>query len=86
VLAGIMKTIRVNPEDVAIVKLLTLAQGDKLLLVAPDGQEYVLAEAGESDDEFERTRSNEELMRLLDERGRENTTYSLDEVRKQLEL
>jgi tRNA uridine 5-carbamoylmethylation protein Kti12 len=38
------------------------------------------------DDEVAQTRRNSKLMALLDERGKQNATISLDDVKRQLGL
>ncbi len=47
---------------------------------------FLLAELDDFEREVERTRKNEELMRLLDRRSEQQTTFTLDEVREQLGL
>jgi hypothetical protein len=59
-------------------------QRENLVLRTEDGREFLLAELDHFDREVELTRQNEELMRLLDERGREKATLSSAEARAQL--
>lgn len=95
-----MKTITVSETTQSVHDLLMLAQKSDLLLQAVDGTQYVLmnvsdAESfyiGESDelsDEIEIARSNEAMMKFLDERSERAKVgkgMSLSETRRQLGL
>lgn len=76
-----MKTIAVSARACTLVSLLKQACDENLILRTEDGREFLLAEIDDFDREIELTRQNEELMRLLDERGREKATVSLQEAR-----
>ena len=52
----------------------------------PDGREFVLAEIDDFGREIALARENMELMKLLDERGREEATVSLAEARRGLRV
>jgi hypothetical protein len=67
-------------------ELLKQALEDNIILETEDGREFLLAEIGNFNREIELTRVNEELMRLLDSRGQEKATISLDEARSQLDI
>jgi hypothetical protein len=81
-----MKTITVSARARALLSLLKQAGEENLILKTEDGREFLLAEIDNFDREIERTRQNEELMRLLDERGREKATVSMQEARARLGL
>ena len=81
-----MKTINVSSHEKKLSGLLKKASQENLILKAPDGREFILAELDDFDREIELTRQNKEFMRFLDERGREKATLSLAEVRKKLGL
>ena len=81
-----MTTIKVSPQQRALKALLKRASQGNVILRAPDGREFILAELDDFDREIELTRQNKELMRLLDERGREKATISAAELRKSLGL
>ncbi len=79
-----MKTITVSASARTLNALLIQALDENLILKTEDGREFLLAELDSFDREIELTRQNEELMRLLDQRGREKATVSLAEAREKL--
>jgi hypothetical protein len=79
-----MKTIIVSRRAWALNALLKQALQENLILRTEDGHEFVLAEIDDFDREIQLTRQNEELMRLLDSRGQEKATISLEEARVRL--
>jgi len=81
-----MKTINISAQEKKLHGLLKKASQENLILKGPDGREFILAELDDFDREIELQRQNEELMRFLDERGREKATLSLADVRKKLGL
>ena len=81
-----MKVIEIPQDSSEINELLEQARCGDLLLRATDGTEYVLTAADDSDDEIERMRKNERLMALLDERGRQPATISLEDIKQELGL
>jgi hypothetical protein len=81
-----MKTIKVSNQQKILQALLKKASQENLVLRAPDGREFILAELDDFDREIELTRQNKEFMRLLDERGREKATIPAAEARRILGL
>ena len=79
-----MKTIKVSSQEKALQALLKKASQENLVLRAPDGREFILAELDDFDREIELTRQNKEFMRLLDERGREKATIPAAEAFKRI--
>jgi hypothetical protein len=79
-----LKTITVPARARTLNALLTQALDENVILKTQDGREFLLAELDSFDREIELTRQNKELMRVLDQRGRENPTVSLREARAQL--
>lgn len=79
-----MKTVDVNPRSRAVNSLLRQAREENLVLRAPDGREFVLAEIDDFCREIELTRENKKLMALLDRRGREKATVPLAEAKRRL--
>lgn len=80
-----MRTITVSSRARTINALLKQALEENLILRTVDGHEFILAEIDDFDREIELTRQNEQLMQLLDSRGQEKATISLEEARVQLE-
>ncbi len=81
-----MRTVDLSSTSPTVNELLDLADEDLLIIKAPSGREFVLAEVEDFEDEVARTRQNAKLMALLDERSRETVTYTLEEVRERLKL
>jgi len=69
-----------------LAELLDLAGEENVILKTPEGREFILAEVDDFAAEVESVRQNRELMELLEERSREEKTYSLSEVEKKLGL
>ncbi len=80
-----MKTITISSRSRILNALLKLALKENIIIRAPDGREFVLAEIDDFNREIELTRQNKELMKLLDQRGRERATISLSEAKRLLE-
>jgi len=81
-----MKTIKVSPQEKTLQALLKRASQENLILRAPDGREFIVAELDDFDREIELQRQNKEFMRFLDERGKEKATISAEEARRRLGL
>lgn len=81
-----MKTIPVSLRSKVLKALLDQARGGNVILQAPDGSEFVLAEIDDFDREIQLTRQNKELMELLDRRARQPATVSLEELKAELDL
>jgi len=79
-----MKTIKVSRQEKALQALLKRASQENLILRAPDGREFIIAEIDDFDREIQLQRQNKEFMRFLDERGREKATISAEEARRRL--
>lgn len=81
-----MKTIELPTIAPDLAELLDQASAETVILKTPEGREYVLGELDDFDAELALIRKNEELMAFLDERSREQKTYTLQQVREQLGL
>ena len=60
-----MKTVTISSSARGIRKLLARASEGNLILRAPDGREFILAEIDDFNREIELTRENKALMKLL---------------------
>jgi hypothetical protein len=81
-----MKTMHVTASS-KLSEVLDSAEEGRLLLVTPEGREFIIAEVDDDfDAEIEATRENRELMELLDERSRPQKTYTVEEAKKKLGL
>jgi len=81
-----MKTVNVSTKAKTVTNLLKKAKKGGLILKSPEGHEFILAEIDDFNREIELTRQNKELMKLLDERGKQNKTIKWDEAKDQLGL
>jgi len=81
-----MKTVTVSKRAKGINALLQQARRENIVLRAPDGSEFILAEIDDFNREIELTRQNKELMKLLDRRAKQTKTIPLEEVKAQLGL
>jgi hypothetical protein len=80
-----MKKVNVTA-DSTLANLLDLAEQESVLLKTPEGREFILSEIDDFEAEVQAVRQNRELLEYLDERWREQETYTIDEVRKKLDL
>ena len=81
-----MKTIDVPPQAAKVNAILAQAREEDILVRTADGGEFMLTAVDDFDEEIARTRRSTKLMALLEERAKQTTTVSLDEVKRQLGL
>ncbi len=81
-----MKTIELSDSLPNLKEVLELAGKENIILRTLDGREFVLAEVDDFNKEIELIRQNQELLKLLDQRSEERKTFTLNQVRKQLNL
>jgi hypothetical protein len=81
-----MKTITVSKRARGINDLLKQARKENLIIRAPDGDEFVLAEIDDFNREIELTRQNKKLMKLLEGRAKQTKTIPLADVKAHLGL
>jgi hypothetical protein len=79
-----MKTVNVSTKAKTVTTLLKKAKKGGLILRSPEGHEFILAEIDDFNREIELTRQNKSLMKLLDERGKQNRTFKAADVKRQL--
>ncbi len=81
-----MKTIVVSDKQPTLNEVLKIASEENVILKTIDGKEFVVAETDDFDKEIELVRQNADLIQLLDERSKEKSTYSLNQIKEQLNL
>jgi hypothetical protein len=81
-----MKTVDLTTQLATLEEVLSLADQENVVLRTKEGREYVVAELDDFDRELELVRQNEELMELLARRSKDEPTFSLEEVRRELGL
>ena len=82
-----MKVINLAEQVVDITHVLELAHEGPIVLRAINGQEYILAEAGDFDDEVEQLRQSPAFHAFLDARSAYHTTkrrIPLDTIRRRI--
>ena len=79
-----MKTIKVSKQSKTVNALLNKARQKGVILRAPDGNEFILAEIDDFNREIELTRENKRLMKLLDNRAKQKAAVSLEEAKRRL--
>ncbi|MBP6440482.1 MAG: hypothetical protein KA259_02655 [Caldilineaceae bacterium] len=79
-----MKTMPVSPRAKSLFAALNAARKENLILLLPDGTEFILAEVDSFDREIELTRQNQQLMSLLEDRSQQTTRVTLAEARRRL--
>ena len=81
-----MKAISISSPSADVAALLSEAREEDVLVRTPDGTEFMVSVVDEFDREIACTRRNAKLMAFLDERGKQERTLSLGEVKRELGL
>lgn len=79
-----MKTIELSESNLTVVELIELAEQDTIILIKPDGTEFVLSVVDDFAAEVEALSQNQEFMEFLAQRSRSTKRLSLSEARKRL--
>ncbi|HAG85255.1 MAG TPA: hypothetical protein DCL61_29940 [Cyanobacteria bacterium UBA12227] len=79
-----MKTIELSQSNLTVIQLIELAEQETLILIKPDGTEFVLSAVDDFVAEVEVLRQNQEFMEFLAQRSRSTKRLSLLEARKRL--
>lgn len=81
-----MKRVNLMEHPVDMTELLTLVQEGPVVLVAPDGKEYLVAEADDFEQEVEQLRASVAFQAFLDERrAHRHPRRTLAEVAREVE-
>jgi hypothetical protein len=81
-----MKTVKVTESVTNLSEVLDLASEENVILETVDGREFIVAELDDFEGEIKLIRQNKELMKFLEERSKETKTFTLDQVKEQLNL
>ena len=81
-----MKTVSLNAPQSELSSLLAQADAEDVLIQLQDGREFLVVAVDDFGAEIARTRCNQELMQLLDERAKQPATIPLAEVKRRLGL
>jgi PHD/YefM family antitoxin component YafN of YafNO toxin-antitoxin module len=80
-----MRTVNLEEEGLDLAAAIDLARKEPVLLVAPDGQEFLLAGADDFDEEVETLRGSLAFQRFLDERSRSPRRIPLEEIEAEID-
>ena len=81
-----MKTIELSQVRGGLDEVLNLAAEENVVLTTTDGRQFIVAEIDDFETEVRLVRENRQLMDFLRQRSAPGKTYTLDEVRKALNL
>jgi len=81
-----MRLIDCRIENLPITELFKLAIKDHLFLQDSNGQKFFLAPIDDFPQEVELLGNSERFMKFLEERSKEKARYSLEEVKRRLDL
>ncbi|MBA3423967.1 MAG: hypothetical protein H0U04_05355 [Rubrobacter sp.] len=79
-----MRIVTIPETSGELIALLEQARDEDVILRLDNGSEFLLSAMDDFDHEISRTRRNEKLMALLDERAKQTQTIPLEEVKRQL--
>lgn len=79
-----MKTIELSESNLTVGELIELAEQDTIILIKPDGTEFVLSVVDDFAAEVKALSQNQEFMEFLAQRSRSTKRLSLSEARKRL--
>jgi PHD/YefM family antitoxin component YafN of YafNO toxin-antitoxin module len=80
-----MKIVDLAKEQLDLPTLLDIAQHEPVLLLTTNGEEFLLAEADDFEQEVAALRASYTFQAFLDERSRSPRTTSLDELEREIE-
>jgi hypothetical protein len=80
-----MKTVNLEKRKIDLDDAIDLARQEPLLLVTPDGREFLLSEADDFEREVEVLRNSVDFQRFLDERSRSVGRISLDDLEAEID-
>ncbi len=80
-----MKAIDLNKENLKLSQIFSFARNEPVLLVVGNGEEFIISKADDFETEVEALRNSESFQKFLDERSKYKTTFSLEEVEKEID-
>lgn len=80
-----MKTINLQEKPVNLAQLIQEAQYEPVLLLTTDGQEFILSQADQFDEEVEILRNSQRFQAFLDERMACQTRIPLEELEREVD-
>ncbi|NJO40638.1 MAG: hypothetical protein HC769_19330 [Cyanobacteria bacterium CRU_2_1] len=80
-----MRTINLAEEMLDLKDLIYLAQQEPVLLLTPDGQEFLLAEADDFEQEVEILRASHAFQQFLNTRSANPSRINLDDFEREID-
>ena len=80
-----MKAFDLDKENLKLSQIFSFARNEPVLLVADNGEEFIISKADDFETEVEALRNSESFKKFLDERSKNKTTFSLEEVEKEID-
>ncbi|MEX0726751.1 MAG: hypothetical protein WD065_10810 [Planctomycetaceae bacterium] len=80
-----MKTVDLEKEPLDLAEIIKLASEEPVLILAPGGKEFCLAEADDFDKEVESLRGSATFQKFLDERSACKSRIPLEEIEAEIE-
>ena len=80
-----MRTVKLAEEKLGLEEVIQLARKEPVLLLTSDGNEFLISEADDFEQEVETLRVSQAFQRFLDERSKGKGAIPLEEIEKEIE-
>ena len=80
-----MKTIDLRKGKVELADVIKIARQEPVLIVAPDGSEFCMAEADDFEKEVTALRSSQAFQQFLDQRSASPKTHALEDIESEID-
>ncbi len=80
-----MKTVDLEKDKLDVKEIIKLARKEPILLLAPDGKEFLISEADNFEREVQSLRESTAFQKFLDERSECTQKTPLEEIEKEIE-
>ncbi len=79
-----MKSVDLRNENLSLSQLLHMAEDEAVLVLTPDGHEFIVAEADDFDAEVEALRKSARFQSFLDRRTRDKSRVPIGDIEKEI--
>jgi hypothetical protein len=79
-----MKSVDLHGESIDLSQLLHIAKEESVLLVTPDGYEFILAEVNDFDAEVEALRKSAHFQSFIDQRMSQKERVPIEEIEEDI--
>jgi hypothetical protein len=80
-----MKTVDLARDKIEFDQLINLARQEPVLILTPDGSQYILSQADDFDQEVEALRKSRSFQRFLDKRSKSRAKIPLSKIEREIE-